>query len=160
MLFARVEKDCKCYATQNFTLSFQNTLLWFCCSDFLNASDKKSGPREFQKKKKKLTEITVDLDLFCSTSQEKAKSEVRACFSAFPKVCSISVSMKNHLADCVVAPCIIHDRMELQTPNNRCRNPAAKIWSPSGLQTSPISFSADVRHFLLPFQKQITDTFW
>lgn len=59
MLFAWVENDCKCYATQNFTLSFQNTLLWFCCSDFLNASDKKSGPREFQKKK--LTEIAVDL---------------------------------------------------------------------------------------------------
>lgn len=61
MLFAWVGSNCKCYGTQSFPLSFQNTLLWFCCSDFLNASDKKSGPTEFQKKKKKLTEIAADL---------------------------------------------------------------------------------------------------
>lgn len=93
-------------------------LFWFF---FLkNASDKKSGPREFQK------QSLQKLQWICSKSQDKAESGVKACFSASPKVCSVSVRMERRLADCVVAPCIIHVRMELQNPQQSIQKPRHK----------------------------------
>lgn len=109
MLFAWILTDSKYYITQ----SFAHRPSKIPCYDFVvltfffNASDKKSGPREFQK------QSLQKLQWICSTSQDKAESGVKACFSASPKVCSVSVHMERRLADCVVAPCIIHVRMEL-----------------------------------------------
>lgn len=65
----------------------------------------------------------------CSGFAPRARTKLKVGWrhvSLLPQKSAVSVRMERRLADCVVAPCIIHVRMELQNPQQSIQKPRRK----------------------------------